>query len=165
VPHCVLEIPPSPQRLERILDLVRRCPVSIHDLSRVQTSPSNTGRVPRFNMPFELGLACALRASGRRVFVMEEVPYRLQATLSDMNGHDPVIHGGRPDGVLRCVLDCLGRPRGNPTLASLRGVKDDLAGFARGLERDTGVGIFEPEPFRLLVTASAVIARRRGLIR
>ena len=47
-PRCVLEIPETGQgRLVRILQLIRACPVSIHDLSRV-------GLPVRFNMPFEL---------------------------------------------------------------------------------------------------------------
>ena len=58
-PRCVLEVPPSTDRLRRLYNLVRACPFSIHDLSRVQLS-SRPFRVPRFNMPFELGLAAAI---------------------------------------------------------------------------------------------------------
>jgi hypothetical protein len=54
-PRCVLEVPEQGEgRLRRIFDLIRRCHVSVHDLSRV-------GLPVRFNMPFELGLAFALR--------------------------------------------------------------------------------------------------------
>ena len=56
-PRSVLEIPPSADRLERILHLLEQCAFSRHDLSRVQVSPRG---LPRFNMPFELGLAAAL---------------------------------------------------------------------------------------------------------
>ena len=50
-PRATLEIP----RLDRILELVSACRYSFHDLSRVQLA----GGVPRFNMPFEVGLAVA----------------------------------------------------------------------------------------------------------
>src|SRR2546421_6737362 len=54
-PHCVLEVPEKGEgRLARIFDLMHSCRLSIHDLSRV-------GTPARFNMPFELGLACALK--------------------------------------------------------------------------------------------------------
>jgi len=54
-PHCVLEVREQGDgRLSRIFELMRRCRQSIHDLSRA-------GTPARFNMPFELGLACALR--------------------------------------------------------------------------------------------------------
>ena len=53
-PRCVLEIPGGARnRLDRIFGLIHECGSSVHDLSRT------TGRrgLPRFNMPFELGLA------------------------------------------------------------------------------------------------------------
>jgi len=60
VPHCVLEVPdPGIGRLPRILRLIRSCPVSMRDLSRV-------GLPVRFNMPFELGIAVALSRIERR---------------------------------------------------------------------------------------------------
>src|SRR5215468_11694013 len=65
MPRATLEIPTSQRRLERILKLIQQCPYSIHDLSRVQLD-SKAPRVPRFNMPFELGLAVAQDASNRR---------------------------------------------------------------------------------------------------
>jgi hypothetical protein len=62
-PRCVLEIQETGAgRLARIFDLLRSCGVSIHDLCRV-------GTPVRFNMPFELGMACTpsgFPSSGRR---------------------------------------------------------------------------------------------------
>ena len=49
-PRCVLEIREQGDgRLARILDLIRACRISVHDLSRVTTPV-------RFNMPFEPGI-------------------------------------------------------------------------------------------------------------
>ena len=77
-PHCVLEIPSGSQnRLNRIYDLIASCSASIHDLSRVSLSGSL--RVPRFNMPFELGLAYAIAQQRTHdFFVFEERSHRLQ---------------------------------------------------------------------------------------
>ena len=61
-PRTVLEIPPSADRLERILHLLGECAFSLHDLSRVEVSPRG---LPRFNMPFELGLAAVAGEPGR----------------------------------------------------------------------------------------------------
>src|SRR5436190_1405292 len=72
-PRCVLEIPERGEgRLVRILRLIRSCPVSIHDLSRV-------GLPARFNMPFELGIAFTLaRIEKNHDFIMlEAVRHRL----------------------------------------------------------------------------------------
>ena len=57
-PRCVLEVPEQGDgRLTRVFNLMRSCSVSLHDLSRV-------GLPVRFNMPFELGVAFALRRLG-----------------------------------------------------------------------------------------------------
>jgi hypothetical protein len=57
-PRVTLGIPGGARRLDRILDLIQSCPISIHDLSRVEMDRSAPA-TPRFNMPFELGLAVA----------------------------------------------------------------------------------------------------------
>ncbi len=86
-PTCALEAADAGQgRLDRILALITSCEASIHDLSRTQVS--GRVRAPRFNMPFELGVCCAVaRIGGRhRYYVFEEKPFRLQKSLSDLGG-------------------------------------------------------------------------------
>jgi hypothetical protein len=61
VPRATLGIPSGARRLERIFDLIQRCRYSIHDLSRVQLD-RNAPCTPRFNIPFELGIAVAWAA-------------------------------------------------------------------------------------------------------
>jgi hypothetical protein len=102
-PRCVLEVAETGTgRLSRIIHHMQRCEVSIHDLSRV-------GTPARFNMPFELGMACALAQLTKRhsYLLFERQRYRLQRTLSDLNGRDPYIHGGTIRGTIQCVLDAL----------------------------------------------------------
>ena len=94
IPRATLEIPTSQRRLQRILKLIQECAYSIHDLSRVQLD-ARAPRVPRFNMPFELGLAVAQNARNRREtwYVCETVSHRIGKSLSDLNGTDVRIHG------------------------------------------------------------------------
>jgi hypothetical protein len=56
VPKATLEIPGGGRRLDRIFQLIQTCGHSFHDLSRIQLDRAKP-RTPRFNMPFELGLA------------------------------------------------------------------------------------------------------------
>jgi hypothetical protein len=56
VPRATLEIPGGKRRLDRIFTLIRGCRYSFHDMSRVELD-SKRPPTPRFNMPFELGLA------------------------------------------------------------------------------------------------------------
>ena len=102
-PRATIEIPGGRNRLDKILDLIRSCRYSIHDLSRVQldrTPPAT----PRFNMPFELGLAVAsakLDSTPHDWFVFETVHRRVLKSLSDLSGTDPNIHHGTVEGVMR----------------------------------------------------------------
>jgi hypothetical protein len=159
-PRCVLEIPEQGQgRLRRLIDLIWTCQVSIHDLSRVQLPA-------RFNMPFELGLAVGLSCVGKREFVMlEEKRYRVQKTLSDLNGFDPGIHGATGQGVISCVLSHLGKPAGNPAPATVRKLYRRLWKSVAVLKRNHGrLSIFTRPIFADLVAVATEIAEAEGLI-
>ena len=93
-------------RLTRISDELRGCRYSIHDLSRVELGGSL--KLPRFNMPFEAGLAYAAHVSGgirkpHHLLLLDSAPYRYHASLSDAAGLDPKIHDGTSVGVIRTV--------------------------------------------------------------
>jgi hypothetical protein len=117
-------------------------------------------------MPFELGIAYTLsRQSPHSFFVLEEKSFRLQASLSDLNGLDPHIHNGDPTGVLRCVLDCFGAPTGSPSLSSLETLRKRLAQMAYKLQKEQKVeGPFHSHLFLLIVGTATEIARRQRLI-
>jgi hypothetical protein len=129
VPRATLEIPDSSRRLEKILRLARSCKYSVHDLSRVQMDPAKP-RVPRFNMPFELGLcvADANRREGQKQnwFVFEAVANRLDKSLSDLKGTDPRIHGVTVRGVLSGLCNIFRRPGRQPTVPQMMQIYKDL---------------------------------------
>lgn len=86
-------------RLARIYGQLCACASSIHDISRV--SLSGPLRLPRFNMPFEAGLAYAIHASARRghrhdLLFLDAKAYRYQASISDLAGLDPKVHDNNP---------------------------------------------------------------------
>ena len=92
-------------RMDKIMKLITTCGYSIHDLSRMCGGET---RLPRFNMPFELGIAFALAREQPRAyywFLLEKERYRLARTLSDLAGCDPKIHGNLPERVIRIVTD------------------------------------------------------------
>jgi len=111
-PTTVLELAGgvAAPRLDRLLELIRGSGFSVHDLSRVQMSGRGRGAVPRFNMPFELGLAVAVarlqRNDSTHAFALLEArTFRLQRSLSDMNGFDPIIHNGTRAGAVRSMFE------------------------------------------------------------
>jgi hypothetical protein len=60
VPVAAMHDPGSDPQLSRIYRLIEQSVISFHDLSYVRLDPPSP-RTPRFNMPFELGLAVPLR--------------------------------------------------------------------------------------------------------
>jgi len=144
VPHATLEIPDSSRRLEKILKLARSCEYSVHDLSRVQLDPAKP-RVPRFNMPFELGLcvADANRREGQRQnwFIFEAEANRVDKSLSDLKGTDPRIHGATVRGVLSGLCNVFRRPGRQPSVPQMmqiyRGLRKNQAAILKGAGSDT----------------------------
>jgi hypothetical protein len=108
------------RRLDRIASLIESCAYSIHDLSRVQLD-RNAPRTPRFNMPFELGLAVAWGHAHpqHKWYVFESVGRRLAKSLSDLDGTDPYIHEGTVRGVMREVCNAFVNPVKQPTVPQM----------------------------------------------
>jgi len=112
-PRATLGISGSERRLDRILALIQSCRYSIHDLSRVEVDRTPP-RTPRFNMPFELGMAVTWASINPRQhswFNFESRDRRVQKSLSDLNGTDPNIHGGAVEGVMRELCSAFVRSR------------------------------------------------------
>ena len=161
-PRTVLEIPPSADRLARLLALLAECPYSLHDLSRVQLSARPT-RVPRFNMPFELGLAVSLAKTSpkRHAFrLLEEQPFRLQQSLSDLNGYDPYIHHGTVDGMFAAVCDVFSifRPFPISELSQFRRVYRALRTFRQ--KQFDGLSPYNSDRFKQVVVAGREYVRQ-----
>jgi hypothetical protein len=159
-PRSVLEIPPSADRLERILHLLEQCAFSLHDLSRVQVSPRG---LPRFNMPFELGLAAALasRKGARHQFrLLEARPNRLQRSLSDLNGYEAFIHGATPGGVFGAICDIFTSFRPFP-IGDVRGFRQVHRALTASADRLYGRGtLYTPDRFSQIVIAATELVRR-----
>lgn len=161
-PRATVELTGSRRRLERIMSLIRGCRYSFHDLSRVELDRGSPA-TPRFNMPFELGLAVARGRDGRRThewFVFEAVEHRLKKSLSDLDGTDPYIHRGTPDGLLRALCNALSRRRNPPTPGDLEEIYFKLRNAAGKLKGELrGGSLFEARPFRELVVAATLSAK------
>lgn len=160
-PHCVLEVREEGDgRLPRIVQLMRACRMSLHDLSR-------SGNPVRFNMPFELGLACAQKLAHpteHEVFVLDARPYRVDRILSDYKGRDFLIHNGTCDGMLTCLLDRF-IPPAEHTVDEYRSAARALRAFAQLTKREMrSSSLFRPALFQAVVLAATELATKRGFI-
>ncbi|USX26090.1 hypothetical protein NHH73_26595 [Oxalobacteraceae bacterium OTU3CINTB1] len=96
-------------RLDKIKRLIKESRLGIHDISR--TEADVTSGLPRFNMPFELGLDLGARAFGSRqlarkkILIFDRDQYRYQQFLSDIAGQDISAHA-------ECVTNVMSKVRG-----------------------------------------------------
>lgn len=155
-PHATIELTGGQRRLDRITELLRSCEYSFHDLSRV-TLDRTPPATPRFNMPFELGLAVALPPGRHEWFVFEQRRHRLTKSLSDLNGTDLHIHDGHLDGVLHALANALVRREHRPSAAQWSAVYEDLctAAVTIKLELQTH-DLFEARAFDELRLAARI---------
>jgi hypothetical protein len=129
-PQSALELEDSSQvRIEKITSMIRRCRLSIHDISRIEMDGDPP--LPRFNMPLELGIFLGAKAFGsgeqkrKAGVVLDAERYRYQRYISDIAGQDIRSHGGDAGTAVRHVRNFL----------SAQTASDFLPGPERILER------------------------------
>ena len=122
VARCALEDRDGAKiRFAKLARLIGECRYTIHDLSRVEL---NINDLPRFNMPFELGLVFGAKHFGTKAqreksaLIMVREQFALSEYLSDLAGSDPAAHRDDPREVVRIVSRYLHR---TPDGASLPG--------------------------------------------
>lgn len=159
IPRLTFEVADDGRgRLQRIIELINRCPISFHDLSAVELPV-------RFNMPFELGLACAIQHTRKkhRYFILEEKPYRLDVHLSDLKGVDPKIHEGEPETAIAAVLEVLDKPGYRPNTGEVMDLYNEMGTILpaiKNIHRKTKV--FSNRVYADLVASAWKIADTKG---
>lgn len=99
----------SRSRIEQIMEHIEESMYGIHDLSR--SKALKDGELPRFNMPYELGLdiGCVryggARHRNKKVMILETDQYHYQKVLSDISGQDIFSHLDNPEVLVRKVRD------------------------------------------------------------
>ena len=92
-------------RFHKIVRLIRQSKYCVHDISRMEAPVA--GALPRFNMPFELGLDLGLRESlvypltEKRCVIFDREQYRFQKVLSDLAGNDIKAHDDSPETLVK----------------------------------------------------------------
>ena len=121
VARCALEEGDASQvRIDKIYNIIEDCRYGIHDISR--TELDEVSRLPRFNMPLELGIFLGAKRFGvedqkrKKCLVMDKEQYRYQKFISDIAGQDIFIHNNSPEEIIRVVRDWLGTASGRRTI-------------------------------------------------
>jgi hypothetical protein len=86
-PRCARESDDGGEvRIDKILRIIRESPYGIHDISK--TEPDPVSGLPRFNMPFELGLYLGARTFGGPAQNARNCSFSI-VTLTVINGSSP----------------------------------------------------------------------------
>lgn len=102
---------PGQPRFDKILALIENCKYSIHDISRTEVDPNHG--LPRFNVPFELGLDLGCKRYGKRThrqkttLILDVDCYRYRTFISDIAGFDIEEHNGSITKVITVVRNWL----------------------------------------------------------
>lgn len=94
-------------RSNQIKSYIKDSKFGIHDLSRCK--PLKSGDLPRFNMPYELGLDIGCLEFGSRklktkkILILETEKFHYQKILSDIAGQDIENHDDDPRTLIRKV--------------------------------------------------------------
>src|ERR1043165_1148256 len=91
--RSALEIDDGSQvRIEKIFQIIQESQFGIHDLSRTELDKSS--KLPRFNMPLELGVFLGAKRFGKGAqkrkycLILDRSEYRYQKFISDISGQD-----------------------------------------------------------------------------
>ena len=138
LPRCTLEENDAGQvRIDTIYRLIRECRHGIHDISRTEVK-DQPYQLPRFNMPFELGIFLGAKKFGRntakkRCLVMDRAPYRYKRFISDIGGQDIKAHAKKPRAVISQVRNWLQAAPGKAALPGGKRIWEKYLQFRREL--------------------------------
>jgi hypothetical protein len=137
VARCALEEDDGSEiRVQKIFDLIFECRLGIHDLSRIEIDRGT--RLPRFNMPLELGAFLGAKQFGKKeqtkkaCLILDAKNARYQKFVSNIAGQDIKAHKGTPKILVEIVRDWLRRysqfsiPSGSVIWTRYQDFKTDL---------------------------------------
>lgn len=138
--RCTLEISDAAQvRIEKIFRIISECKYGLHDIS--QTTLDSKTKLPRFNMPFELGVFLATRRFGvgkqkqKVCLIIDTRQYRYQKFISDIAGQDIQAYGGKVKNVIGVVRDWLSNASGCKSIPGGAEVYRRYERFSRDLPK------------------------------
>lgn len=112
IPRSALEKSDSGEtRIDKLYRIIGECCYGLHDISVTELDPVN--KLPRFNMPLELGIFLGARKFGsglqraKGCLILDRERFRYQIFCSDLAGQDPKAHQGTAADAVRCVRNWL----------------------------------------------------------
>jgi hypothetical protein len=134
--RCALETDDTTEnRFEKICKIISDCRYAIHDISRTELDPKL--KLPRFNMPLELGIFLGAKRFGtgthksKRCIVLDRERYRYQRYVSDIAGHDIHSHNSNLKLLMEKVASWLRGQSRNPKIPGGRKMVKEFGTFQK----------------------------------
>ena len=138
VARCAREQDDGSQvRVDKLYDIIADCRYGIHDLSR--TSLDSANRLPRFNMPLELGIFLGAKRFGgpaqskKSCLILAKDRYRYQIYCSDIAGQDIRAHEDQLRKAIAAVRDWLRGVRASTSIPGPAAIATRYARFTVAL--------------------------------
>jgi hypothetical protein len=121
IARCSLEIEDSSEiRIEKIGRIISECKYGIHDISRTELDKET--KLPRFNMPLELGMFLGAKRFGddeqrkKVCLILDKASYRYHSFISDIAGQDIQSHKNEEAEAIKVVRNWLRSVSGRVTI-------------------------------------------------
>jgi hypothetical protein len=154
-PRCARERDDAGEvRYDKICRIIKDCAFGIHEISK--TEPDADSGLPRFNMPFELGLFLGATKFGTRssrtkaTLILDREPYRYQAFLSDIAGQDIHAHGGEIGRLIEEIATWLRDHGRQPNIPGGRAISAEFERFSAALPAICAARNIEPDELTFL---------------
>src|SRR5438105_425063 len=145
VARCSLEVEDSGEvRVHKIIKLIKECGLGVHDISRIELNPEG---LPRFNMPYELGLfiGCTVFGGGphknKKTLILDRERHRYAKFISDIAGQDIQDHANDAGQLIRKVRNWLASqskdariPGGDTVIQRFHQFSSELPGICKDIQ-------------------------------
>jgi hypothetical protein len=126
-------------RFEKICKIIKECRYGIHDISKTELDKSS--KLPRFNMPLELGLFLGAKKFGtsnqrsKKALILDREPYRFQRFISDISGQDIYAHNGEVRQLVLRIVNWLRHENPKEPVPGGAAVADEYRRFRQELPK------------------------------
>lgn len=149
-PRCALETDDSSEnRFDKICNIIKECRYGVHDISRTELDASS--KLPRFNMPLELGIFIAAKRFGarahkvKRCIVLDRQKYRYQKFISDIAGQDIHSHETKLTILIEILATWLRNQSRDRKVPGGRIIASEFSSFRKKLPRICAARGLQPD--------------------
>jgi len=136
--RCALETDDaSENRFAKICAIIKNCHFGVHDISR--TEVRGNPRLPRFNMPLELGIFLGAKHYGnaeqkaKKCIIFDRERYRYQKFISDIAGQDIHSHCGKESTLIGQLAAWLRAQSADPVIPGGEAIAREFRSFKEHL--------------------------------